>query len=189
MNVRTICLAILNVREATGYEIKKLSTESHYAHFVDASFGSIYPALTKLETEGLVTQREERQAGKPPRKVYSITDAGRDELLDQLGQPPREDVFKSEFLLIAMCAHLLDRATVRRAIDANLQQTRAMLAKVEEAATSEAHLPTTGWMAEFGRVCISAHIEYVEANREALEAMAKAPSPAGATPASLMAAE
>ena len=183
MNVRTICLAILNFREATGYEIKKLSTESHYAHFVDASFGSIYPALNKLETEGLVTQREERQAGKPPRKVYSITDLGREELLDQLGQPPREDVFKSEFLLIAMCAHLLDRETVRRAIDVNLEQTRAMLAKIEEASRSEAHLPTNKWMTEFGRVCVSAHIDYVETNRAALEAMAAVPA------APLMAAE
>ena len=176
MNVRTICLAILNFRETTGYEIKKLSTESHYAHFVDASFGSIYPALNKLEAEGLVTQREERQAGKPPRKVYSITHAGRAELLDQLGQPPREDVFKSEFLLIAMCAHLLDRDTVRRAIDTNLVQAHAMLAKIEDAAASEAHLPTNAWMTEFGRVCVSAHIDYVEANRGALEALAAEPA-------------
>ena len=177
MNVRTICLAILNFREATGYEIKKLSTESHYAHFVDASFGSIYPALNKLEAEGLVTQREERQPGKPARKVYSITSAGRDELLDQLEQPPREDVFKSEFLLIAMCAHLLDRATVSAAIDRNLEQMQAKLRMVEDVLETEKDVPTTGWMTSFAHACMHAHIDYVEAHRAELEALAIQPAP------------
>ena len=44
MNVRTICLAILYDGEATGYEIRKLSVEGEYSYFIDASFGSIYPA-------------------------------------------------------------------------------------------------------------------------------------------------
>ena len=176
MNVRTICLAILNFREATGYEIKKLSTESQYAHFVDASFGSIYPALGKLEADGLVTSREERQAGKPPRKVYAITESGREELLDQLSQPPREDVFKSEFLLIAMCAHLLDRATVTAAIERNLEQMRAKVEMVEHIAETDKHLPTTRWMTRFAHTCMHAHIDYVEAHRAELEAMAIQPA-------------
>ena len=175
MNVRTICLAILNFRDASGYEIKKLSTESQYAHFVDASFGSIYPALGKLEAEGLVTSREERQAGKPARKVYAITESGREELLDQLAQPPKEDVFKSEFLLIAMCAHLLDRETVTAAIDRNLEQMRAKVEMVEHIAETDKHLPTTSWMTRFAHTCMYAHIDYVEAHRADLEAMAIQP--------------
>ena len=50
--------------------------------------------------------------GKPARKVYSITERGREALLGHLGEPPREDVFRSEFLMVAMCAHQLDRDTV-----------------------------------------------------------------------------
>ena len=176
MNVRTVCLAILNFRDASGYEIKKLSTESHYSHFVDASFGSIYPALNKLETEGLVTQREERQPGKPPRKVYSITEAGRDALLGELSGPPREDVFRSEFLMVAMCAHLLDRETVSRAIDTNLAQMRDKLATVDEAVESEPDAPSIGWIGRFAHHCMRAHIDYLEANRAELEAKAVQPA-------------
>ena len=40
MNVRTLCLGVLSLGEATGYEIKKL-LESRFSHFYDASFGSI----------------------------------------------------------------------------------------------------------------------------------------------------
>ena len=177
MNVRTVCLAILNFREATGYEIKKLSTESHYAHFVDASFGSIYPALNKLEADGLVTQREERQPGKPPRKVYSITERGRDELLGQLGQEPSMDVFRSEFLLIALCAHLLDRETIAAAIDANLEHNREKLAMLDEVAEAEKDLPTTEWVTGFARTCINAHIDALTSKRAELEAVAIQPAP------------
>ena len=45
MDVRTICLGILTRGDATGYEIKKLVEDGGYQHFVEASFGSIYPAL------------------------------------------------------------------------------------------------------------------------------------------------
>ena len=176
MNVKTVCLAILNFREATGYEIKKLSTESHYAHFVDASFGSIYPALNKMEADGLVTQREERAAGKPARKVYSITKRGREELLAQVSHEPNQDVFKSEFLLVAMCAHLLDRETVTAAIETNLRQMNAKLEMMDEIDESEKHVPTTGWLTGFARECIAAHIEALKARRAELEAIAIQPA-------------
>ena len=177
MNVREVCLAILNFREASGYEIKKLSTESHYAHFVDASFGSIYPALGKMEKEGLVTSREERQPGKPARKMYAITPKGRDALIEQLEVPPREDVHKSEFLLIAMCAHLLDRDTVARAIDTNIAQTRALIDKISEAGRMERDVPGSRWLTRFGHTCMAAHLEFLEGNRGELEAIAVQPAP------------
>ena len=77
MNVRTICLAILFEGEATGYEIRKLSVEGDFSYFIDASFGSIYPALAKLEAENLVSSHVEQQEGKPSKKIYAITEAGR----------------------------------------------------------------------------------------------------------------
>ena len=80
MNVRTLCLGILSLQEASGYEIKKDVEDGLFSHFIEASFGSIYPALTQLASEGYVTVREEEQTGKPDKKVYAITDAGRNAL-------------------------------------------------------------------------------------------------------------
>ena len=65
------------LEEASGYEIKKDIEEGLFSHFIDASFGSIYPALTQLAAEGLLTVRAEEQTGKPDKKVYAITEAGR----------------------------------------------------------------------------------------------------------------
>ncbi len=68
MNVRTLCLSVLYQGEATGYDIRRQCSEGKFSYFVEASYGSIYPALAKLEEDGLVTSRLEQQDGKPARK-------------------------------------------------------------------------------------------------------------------------
>src|SRR5215207_5062690 len=101
VNVRTICLAILYEGEATGYEIRKLVVEGEYSYFIEASFGAIYPALQKLEMDRLVTSRVEQQDGKPAKKIYVITEAGRREFISSLFEQLGEDEYRSEFLLFA----------------------------------------------------------------------------------------
>ncbi len=76
----------------------------------------------KLEAEGCLTSSEEREPGKPARKIYSITDAGREELISHMSDTPKQDIFKSEFLLIAMCAEMLDRSIVSNVIDHRINQ-------------------------------------------------------------------
>ena len=98
MNVRTLCLGILSLQEASGYEIKKDVEDGLFCHFIDASFGSIYPALTQLAGEGFVTVREQEQTGKPDKKVYSITEAGRNALAKAISVVPAKDKYRSEFL-------------------------------------------------------------------------------------------
>lgn len=171
MNVRTLCLAILNARESTGYEIRKLSTEGHFSHFVDASFGSIYPALSKLEEEGLVTSREEIQSGKPPRKVYSITDAGRYTFLGALSEPVKRDIFKSEFMLIAMCAEFVEPAALSKAFDDQIAYIKGEL-DIIDAAVEETDLEGVDWVANYGRTCLTQSLAYIEKNRARLEAVA-----------------
>ena len=99
MNVRTICLAILTQGDTTGYDIRKRSTEGDFSYFVEASFGSIYPALSKLEEEGLVTSRVEPQEGRPAKRVYAITPSGREQFINSLFDDLNQDVFRSEFML------------------------------------------------------------------------------------------
>ncbi len=172
MNVRTLCLAILQAGEATGYEIRKLSSEGEYSYFVDASFGAIYPALARLEADGLVTVREEAQSGRPSRKIYSITPAGRAELVAQLSAPPAEDVFRSEFLLIAMNAPLLTRAQLAEAVNTRLSQLEAEMAHIEALAARKDN-PGLAWITRYGRACIGTQIAFLKENRASLEALGR----------------
>lgn len=163
MNVRTLCLAILHHQDATGYEIRKLSTEGKYAYFVDASFGSIYPALAKLEDEGLVSCRLEQQDGKPARKVYSMNDGGRAELRANLRESPTPDVFRSEFLLIAMCADLLDVGDMERALTVHISQVEDELQKIDE---MKNEMPEGSWLADYGTTCMNTQLSWLHANRD-----------------------
>jgi DNA-binding PadR family transcriptional regulator len=127
MDVRTICLGILTRGNATGYEIKKLFEEDGYQHFIEASFGSIYPALNRLTEEGLVSVREEAQPKRPDRKVYSITEAGRTAFLAALMRPLPEDKHRSPFVFAMLFSHLLPAERVRAILDEYIRQSRTKL--------------------------------------------------------------
>jgi PadR family transcriptional regulator AphA len=176
MNVRTLCLALLAHGEATGYDLKKQWAEGPFAHFVDASFGSIYPALARLEQERLVELREEAGSGKPGRKVYSITPAGRRVFVQAMSELPGPDTFRSPFAVMALCAGFLDRATVSSAIDARLAESRAEIEEIESH-RDECRNPAVRWLIDWGIEHFRHEIGFIEANRSRLEEIAGTRAP------------
>lgn len=186
MNVKGICLAILFRGDTTGYDIRKASSEGDYSYFAEASFGSIYPALNRLEADGLVTCRLEPQDGKPARKVYSITDAGRQAFLEELSEPPKPDVYRSAFLLVAIYARLLGPEVIERALDLRMTQLREELKQMAECEKSCASsdsaidplIKAAGeWTRRYGEHVIHASLTYLEENRDILMAIARGEPP------------
>lgn len=160
MNVRTLILAILRAKEASGYEIKKMTSEGPFSYFIDISFGSIYPTLARLEQEGLVDCRIESHPGKPDSKIYSITEKGRAELVNGLRQQPQKDSFKSEFLLQAMNADLTGPELLARTLAeriANLEADLEMLEGIE----AECDHPATCWVVGYGKHVMSSGLAYL----------------------------
>ncbi len=72
--VRLALLSLLDDGPAHGYELMK-RLEERSGGMYHASAGTVYPVLQQLEDEGLVRGQEEE--GK---KVFHLTEAGRDEL-------------------------------------------------------------------------------------------------------------
>jgi DNA-binding PadR family transcriptional regulator len=172
MNVRTLCLAILFDIEASGYEIRKLLTEGEYAYFVDASFGSIYPALAKLEEEHLVTSRIETQEGRPAKKVYSITEAGRTKLLDSLFEDLDPDTFRSEFLMFVHFVPHLPRTLVETRLKERVAQYDRKIARFDEVpllVTQKADY----WVLDFGKYCTQLARDYFATHMHELIALAR----------------
>ena len=132
MNTQTLCLGILYFGDATGYEINKLASEGRFSHFIEASYGSIYPSLTKLTKQKLVTMREERQDGKPVRKIYAITDLGREALMTSLREETRPDIFKSEFLFVCLFAPILEENMISGVLDRQIRQLEESLSRLSE---------------------------------------------------------
>jgi DNA-binding PadR family transcriptional regulator len=72
--LRLYLLKLLDESPRHGYEVIRL-LEDRFMGLYAPSPGTIYPRLQRLEAEGLVTQSQEGG-----RKVYQITEAGREEL-------------------------------------------------------------------------------------------------------------
>lgn len=160
MNVKTLCLSILYEGDATGYEIRRLCVEGECSYFVEASFGSIYPALAKLEDEGLVTSRVEQQDGRPAKKIYAITEKGRGVFVDSLFESLGEDVFRSPFLLFARYAHLLPANLVAMRLNEHLDRIVEKRRVLNEALSSRNCNASDAWVVNYGM----AHMDVAEAH-------------------------
>ncbi|SDG33657.1 PadR family transcriptional regulator [Pelagibacterium luteolum] len=182
MNVRTLCLSFLYERNASGYEIRKLCTEAEGAYFVEASFGSIYPALSRLEDDGLVTSTVEHQSGKPSKKIYAITEMGRAAFIDALHEPLGEDVFRSPFLLFARFAHLVDADLVRirvmarlEGMDKEIAELRRIQTEMDEGVTqsSDASHANDAWVLSYGLSCLEVARRHLHTHMNELIASAR----------------
>ncbi len=171
MNIQTLCLAILYDKDATGYEIRKLSTQGKYAYFVEASFGSIYPALNKLERGGYVTSRYEAHSGTPAKKIYSITDAGRSKFYNSLFDELNDDVFRSEFLLFARFVSLLPAALVKKRLNERIQSLKNQQEALK-AILNSTKQEADKWVINYGLNVLDIEIDYLKNNMSHLIALA-----------------
>ena len=173
MDVKTVCLGMLTDGEASGYDMKKCF-ESSFGHFFPAGYGSIYPALSTLARNGLVEFELVPQDGKPDRKVYNITDKGREALTDGLANPNPAHKLRSEFLATLWFAHLMTAEQVDAVIENKLAEVDEFLVMIEKFQTD--NCPGTGQGAQFvagyGKHMMSSFKQYIEENRDLLAATA-----------------
>jgi PadR family transcriptional regulator AphA len=168
MDVRTICLGILTRGDATGYEIKKLFEDDGYQHFVEASFGSIYPALNRLTDEGCVSVRSEAQEKRPDRKVYSITPQGRTQFIASLLKPLPEDRHRSPFVFAMLFADLLPQSRVSGMLDDYIGQVEQKLAHLNDHNTAS-QSEGEKFVAGFGRAVYVAILDFLRTHRAEVE--------------------
>jgi PadR family transcriptional regulator, regulatory protein AphA len=79
MSIKYAILGMLSIEPLTGYDLKKKFTGSLTLYWSGNS-NQIYKTLVELHQENSVTLEIQVQTDKPPRKIYTITDAGRAEL-------------------------------------------------------------------------------------------------------------
>jgi DNA-binding PadR family transcriptional regulator len=79
MSIKYAVLGLLAERPCHGYGVRA-RFEEHAGDLFDIGSGRVYDVLARLEVEGLVLRTTERH-GRRTRKVYSISVAGRRELL------------------------------------------------------------------------------------------------------------
>jgi DNA-binding PadR family transcriptional regulator len=91
----------------------------------------IYPALAALERRADIVGAWMEQRGRPNKKVYRITDQGRDRLRQWLSEP-RTAFTKDEALLAAYNLELLGPEAVERIVSVYRRQCEAEKAQLHE---------------------------------------------------------
>jgi DNA-binding PadR family transcriptional regulator len=108
VSLKYAILSLLAHDPLSGYELMKLFDGS-VGYFWHATHPQIYKELARLEREGDVTHRSVEQRGRPTKKVYSLSDRGRDSLLDWLRVPAGAQRVKDEMMLKTFSCGLLGR--------------------------------------------------------------------------------
>lgn len=167
MDIKTLCLGILSLGEATGYEIKKMVAEGSLSFFSEASYGSIYPALSKLTEEGLVTCREIAQDKRPDKKIYSLTKKGREELQQSLRRDPNPDKNRSEFLAALLFAESVAPERIPHLVEDRVREHEQKIEALEALLAGDM-TPAARFVVKYGIATQKAALEYLQKNRRTL---------------------
>jgi DNA-binding PadR family transcriptional regulator len=130
MALRHAVLAALANGEASGYELAKRFDVS-VANFWSSTPQQLYRELERLENEGLLHARVVRQRRRPDKRVFTLTDAGRDELREFTTQPAKPAALRDDLLVKLHAIDLGDQAAVVEALTTRLDRARAKLARYD----------------------------------------------------------
>jgi DNA-binding PadR family transcriptional regulator len=111
-------LGLLTQQPMSGYDIKCFLKGLNWL------IGSLYPALRALRQEDLVTMEVVPGLDRPPKKIYSVTEAGHQALQAWTEEPIAANATLRAFVMRLLLAdsHSHDR------LSAHLQQRRAQVA-------------------------------------------------------------
>ena len=128
VSLRYFILGLLAQKSMSGYDIRR-SMKSLSWLIGSPSSGSLYPILHALPDEGLATVERIPSLDRPPKKIYTITAAGRQELQEWIDRPTGASApmkaFVMRLLLAGNFSHLR--------LSAHLEQRRAQVAAQRDA--------------------------------------------------------
>ncbi len=167
MDIKTLCLGVLSLGEASGYEIKKFF-EDGFSHFYVAGFGSIYPALAQLTREGHVTCSDIQQEKRPAKKVYRITDSGLALFRSELAQTHPVHKVRSDFLLQMIFAAFLPLSRLEEVLALRREDIRDELQHIASCMQREDIPASAQFALGYAQAVLKAGLDYIEENCDAL---------------------
>lgn len=142
MSLPHVILTVLSTRDATGYDITK-EFSATIGYFWKASHQQVYRELNKMAQNSLVTCVLEPQEGKPDRKVYSITDAGRVALGEWFDQPTAHPTVRDEFSAKLMACAVQASAPYQAQLAELVVESRKLVSHYQEIENAYYSTPAT----------------------------------------------
>jgi len=130
ITLHSALLGLLARRPLTGYEILKRFTRS-VVFFWNAKRSQIYAELKRMERLGFVTSRVSVQQGRPNKRLYAITPAGKAALRLWLDRPTPAGPIKDEMLLRTFFSHVLPPPRAVAYLERHGEEHRRVLEEFE----------------------------------------------------------
>jgi len=130
MSIKHAVLGLLHYRDMYGYEIKS-HIESEFGSMWTVNFGQIYSSLKTLVNEECVVQTEviASDSGAPHKKLYSLTDKGREEFKAWLKRAPEKQVLlRDPFMTRFIFFGFGDKDDALKLIDEQIKRAEQSLA-------------------------------------------------------------
>ncbi|MGF1760196.1 PadR family transcriptional regulator [Photobacterium sagamiensis] len=131
MSLPHVILTVLSNRDATGYDITKEFSHS-IGYFWKASHQQVYRELNKMAGNDQVTCQLEPQEGKPDRKVYTITDLGRQALFEWFQEPARNPTIRDEFSAKLLVCGVHNSEPMQEQLEALIEESHSLMNNYEE---------------------------------------------------------
>lgn len=174
MSIKYAILGLLHYKDMHGYRIKS-HIERNFGHMWSINFGQIYPNLRSLLDEGLVTMKAVDTPGEkgPGRKLYSITEEGKQAFAQWLAAPPEGNtILRDPFLMRFIFYGFGAPADALKAIDHQLVVYTGQLAQRQDNLSRwRSHDQYVRLMAELGVSFNTMVIQWLENARAEIEAM------------------
>ncbi|MGW7354199.1 PadR family transcriptional regulator [Streptomyces sp. Z26] len=104
--MRLPLLALLARGPAHGYELKQHLEKLLGTAYPQPNVGQIYVTLGRLEKAGLIAGEDVEQASRPNKRIYVLTDAGREAVLAWFEETTEEPRVRDEFFMkLALASH------------------------------------------------------------------------------------
>lgn len=126
MSLRHALLGLLARESLTGYDLTKMF-DSTVGFFWSAKHSQIYPELANLTQDGLVTFEVVTQTSKPNKKVYTITEQGREVLREWSGSSSEKRLVKDPLLMRVWNVGQVDPEALLPQLQRELEENEARL--------------------------------------------------------------
>ncbi|URD49888.1 PadR family transcriptional regulator [Chroococcidiopsis sp. CCNUC1] len=113
-------LAALSIEPLSGYDLAKKFADKSGCYW-KATQQQIYRELAKLEDEGMVISETIPQAGRPDKKLYHITDSGRENLCEWIAQPSEPTQIREDLMVKVLAGHLVPRPVILKELERRRQ--------------------------------------------------------------------
>ncbi len=155
-------LALLSDNPAHGYELKGGVEASRGRISPPLNIGQIYTTLGRLERDELVEASDVDQAGRPNKRVYRITDAGRKALESWIGQASTETRLKDDFFQKLMLVASLGIADPLELLDRQRAEYLRSLREVQRLASEAAGDLPSELLAEGASLHLQADLKWLD---------------------------